>query len=202
MYRPASLCYVAGCTHTGQLIGDPGTNLVLSRTVGSDTHQLLAESSVTAERLELGNIAVGGGGNIRGTVNISDTLECRAGNWIFQPEADIISYGRHLIATSGTHRYLAPTDAPIEFDTVTIGPPPEGSLSVYFGTGQPVNIGVLDLNRGGVVDLEDYGLFQSCYSGSDQPPSASCARSVNADLDEDGDTDHDDYRLLFAAITQ
>ena len=57
-----------------------------------------------------------------------------------------------------------------------------------------------DLNGDGVIDLKDFLLFQFCYSGPGQPPSASCAKNVNADLDEDGDIDQDDYRLLFAAI--
>ena len=59
-----------------------------------------------------------------------------------------------------------------------------------------------DLNGDGVIDLRDYGLFQSCYFGSGQAPSVSCAKSVNADLDEAGDVDQDDYSLLFAAIDQ
>ena len=59
-----------------------------------------------------------------------------------------------------------------------------------------------DLNADGVIDLKDFGLFQPCYSGPGQTPSAICAKSVNADLDVDGDIDHDDYRLLFVALTQ
>ena len=59
-----------------------------------------------------------------------------------------------------------------------------------------------DLNGDGLIDLKDYALFQSCYAGSGEGPSALCAKSVNADLDQDGDIDHNDYSLLFAAITQ
>ena len=59
-----------------------------------------------------------------------------------------------------------------------------------------------DLSGDGLIDLRDYALFQSCYAGPGQAPSASCAESVNADLDEDGDIDHDDYSLLFVALTQ
>lgn len=87
------------------------------------------------------------------------------------------------------------------FDTVTA---PDHYEVVYSPTAVTLQLTgpSPDLNGDGLFDLKDYGFFQSCYSGSGQPPSPSCAEGVNADLDEDGDIDHDDFRLLFAAITQ
>ncbi len=137
------LVLTRGGTHTGQLLGDLGTNMRLHGN-GGDTSELLATSSIVVDNLELS----GGTGNIRGMVNITDTLEIFNGNWTFQPEANIVSYGAHLIGTNGTHRFLAPIGAPIAFDTVSLGPASQGGLSVYFDTGQPVNAGQFDLNKG------------------------------------------------------
>ena len=130
----------SGGTHSGDLLGDPGAKLMLR-----GTHELLGGSRVVVDSLKLDS---SNGGNIRGSVNISDTLECNAGTWTFQPEANIINYGRHLIAMVGTHRFLAPTDASIDFETVTVGPASEGSESLYFDTSQPVNVGDFDLIKG------------------------------------------------------
>jgi len=131
-----------GGTHSGNLLGDTGASISLSR-----THELTETSNVAVEALEL---ASSNGGNIHGTMNISDTLTCSSGVWTIHPDATIVDYGRHLIATAGTHKFFAPTDAPVDFDTVTIGRPAEGGLSVYFDTGQPINTASLRIDGGAV----------------------------------------------------
>ncbi len=165
------LVLARGGVHTGLLASDIGANLVLSG-FGANTTELLASSSVVADKFELASTS----GNIRGSVNIVDTLACSGGTWTFHPEANVIDYGRHFIATrAGNTNFLAPTNGPINFDTVDIGPPTQGAISVHFDTGQPFNItdftltssvvdGSSPINIGGSFSWRGNGRF---FSGGD-----------------------------------
>lgn len=57
-------------------------------------------------------------------------------------------------------------------------------------------LGDLDLNCG--VDLDDFTLFQECFTGPDEPFSEGCAA---ADLDDDGDVDFLDFGTLQVVFT-
>jgi hypothetical protein len=54
-----------------------------------------------------------------------------------------------------------------------------------------------DLNGDGLIDLDDFRLFQACFRGQDNPPSPNCPDGVNADLDFDDDVDLDDYNVFY-----
>jgi len=149
-------------THSGLLLGDSSTVVSFG---GAGPHAMLAPSILDVETLEF----FSGQGDFRGTVNIGDTLDARFGTYTFHPEAEILSYGQHLSATIGntgasaTVHFLAPTDAPIEFETVTVGPTgSEGNPAIHFNTGQPVEIGDLLIRRGhihGNSSINIHGTF-------------------------------------------
>jgi len=57
-----------------------------------------------------------------------------------------------------------------------------------------------DLNRDGLVNLLDVQLFQQCFSGANVNDSPNCMAGINADLDQDGDVDLEDFRSLQSAM--
>ncbi len=133
-------------SHTGQLLGDPGT--IISFTgLGSDNHSLLPGSNFDVSSVKF----FSGSGDFRGRVNIADTIESSGGIYRFQPEADIVSYGNHLSVTgtptgsSGTVHFKAPTDRPISFGTVSMT---GGNQQIHFETGQEVHIQDFMLSSG------------------------------------------------------
>lgn len=56
-----------------------------------------------------------------------------------------------------------------------------------------------DIDNDGDIDVNDYGVFQTCFDGPGNPPHSGCPEFADADLDNDGDVDLDDYGLFFAA---
>ena len=61
------------------------------------------------------------------------------------------------------------------------------SDAAVVGLAEPIN------NLDGDVDQTDFGLFQICLSGADQPHPERCP---DRDFDDDGDVDGDDHGLL------
>ncbi|HNO78519.1 MAG TPA: hypothetical protein PKN33_10710 [Phycisphaerae bacterium] len=57
-----------------------------------------------------------------------------------------------------------------------------------------------DLDCDGDRDLEDYGLFERCLAGPNQPPATLCGDGVDADLDDDNDVDLADFVLIATSI--
>lgn len=57
--------------------------------------------------------------------------------------------------------------------------------------------GVADMDCDGDVDMEDFGHFQFCYSGSSTPPANGCG---DADLDDDNDVDANDFAMFKACM--
>ncbi len=135
--QTATLTLNGGGTHTGDVRSEPGTLLKLGGTT-----DFLPGSTLVAESVEL----LSGTGTMRGSVNISDTMSVTGHAWTFTDEADIINYGPHLNVVLGKVTFEGPTDAPMAFDTVTIGPG-NSSCLVYFNSGQPVNINTLTMNN-------------------------------------------------------
>lgn len=56
---------------------------------------------------------------------------------------------------------------------------------------------VPDYDHDGDVDMEDFGRFQACLSGSAEPHSTDCE---DADLDKDGDADRDDFAVFLECL--
>lgn len=84
-----------------------------------------------------------------------------------------------------------------QFDTVTLPPPYEIRYK-----DQDVRLIVPlpgDLDENGFANLYDWYLFTLCFNGSDNPPALTCSPDVDADLDNDGDVDFDDARIIVAA---
>ena len=84
-----------------------------------------------------------------------------------------------------------------QFDTVTLPPPYEIRYK-----DQDVRLIVPlpgDLDENGFANLYDWYLFTLCFNGSDNPPALTCSPDVDADLDNDGDVDFDDVRIIVAA---
>ncbi|MCH8146880.1 MAG: hypothetical protein IH987_02670 [Planctomycetes bacterium] len=131
-----------GGVHSGELRSDPGTLLKLTGTT------LLPGSSLIADDIELG------WGSARGNVDISGTMIVTGGTWTFTNTANIVSYGPDLIVSPGADDsakvfFEAPTDAPIAFDTITIGNG-QSLGTVQFNTGQPVNVNTLTMLRAAI----------------------------------------------------
>ncbi len=140
--QSGTLSLGGGGTYSGVVRSDPGTLLKLGKTT-----EFLPESMLIADDIELYS---GTNATIGGTVNISGSILVNGGTWTFTDEADIVSYGPELTLDTGTIRFEAPTDEPIEFDTVTVGTNTSGGKVVEFYTGQPVNIGTLNLIKGNI----------------------------------------------------
>ena len=58
-----------------------------------------------------------------------------------------------------------------------------------------------DLDRDGDVDLNDFLVFQRCYSGAGSPPTPECPTNIVADMDYDGDVDLSDFLILQKSFT-
>ncbi len=125
--------------HTGDVLSDADTRLILG-----GTQTFTSTSSITAETLEL---AAGNNKSvIHGTVNVSDRINVKGGgNWRVADDATIVDLGDHLYAERGRVTFNSPTDRPIELETLTITSPGEGSGTVKFDTGQPVNVTQFDM---------------------------------------------------------
>jgi hypothetical protein len=134
-----------GGTHSGIVLSDPGTTLMLR-----GPHDFLPSSSLIADHLLLDYALGGNTGYIRGTVDIASFIECVDHKWEFTSEANIVDYGPLLSVITGGLTFLAPTDRSIQFDRVTIGPSPPGETvtRVSFDTGQPINASTLGFYSG------------------------------------------------------
>lgn len=124
-----------GGSNTGEIRGDAGTLLTIER-----AHPMSASSTLIADDIRF---AGQGTTEIRGSVNIADTLTMDGGICTFMSEADVSSYGQNLSIVSGTVQFQAPTAGP----TFTLS---NASIAgnVQFGTGQPVNIATLTFVSG------------------------------------------------------
>src|SRR5690606_1474222 len=56
-----------------------------------------------------------------------------------------------------------------------------------------------DLDRDGDVDQDDFGHFQACITGADEPQTL--PDCVRARLDDDADVDADDFNLFAACVS-
>ncbi len=129
-----------GGTHTGDVVGDPGTVLGF----GGD-HTFSMSSNLTATEIDCYS---GNNSTVHGTVNISGTIKGTGATWTFADDANIIDFGDHLYVERGRINFDAPPDQPIDFETVTITSPGEGSGRVDFNTGQPVNVDTFTMVTG------------------------------------------------------
>ncbi|MHC5112332.1 MAG: hypothetical protein ACYTHJ_20945 [Planctomycetota bacterium] len=120
-------------THNGGVTSDPGTTLGFQ-----GVHTFTPSSALTAETVVLQS---GNGSVVHGTVNISERIDGTGAIWSFADDATIIDYGNHLYVERGSVEFNAPVDQAIDFETVTITTPGESSGTIYFNTGQPVNVG-------------------------------------------------------------
>ncbi len=126
-------------THTGDLLGDEGTTLGFG-----GNHTLTQSSTLVADTVEF----ISGTSMDHGTVNISDTINGTGAIWTFAEDANIISYGDHLYVERGRVNFLAPADASIDLQTITITTGGESSGQVDFNTGQPVNVEDFTMTKG------------------------------------------------------
>ncbi len=155
-------------THSGQFICDAGTQLTLSANGGAQ--EFLPASSISTPTLEF----TGGTGNIHGTVDIAEGIVGRGGTWTFAADAHIVDYGDEVFVDRGRINFDAPPDQPIDLATVTITSPGEGSGSVDFDTGQPVNVETFTMITGGLYGsspINVSGTF-NWRNGSIQPGGA------------------------------
>ena len=58
-----------------------------------------------------------------------------------------------------------------------------------------------DFDEDGDVDLGDFAVLQSCFSGDDGPPTSACPVGVCSDLNGDGDVDLGDYAIFNEGYT-
>jgi len=151
--------FSGGGTNTGTILGLPGTLLRFN-----GTHEMTPASSLTADDIRFFNPNA----NIRGAVNIADSLTVDGGICTFTNEADVTSYGQHLHLRTGTARFEAPMAGPaLAFDTVTIGDlNAEGGMVVRFNTGQPASINTLNLVEGNIEGADPITINNSFVWGT------------------------------------
>jgi len=153
------ISFSGGGTNNGTILGLPGT---LLRVAG--TYEMTPASSLTADDIRFSSVTA----NIRGTVNIADTLTMDGGTCTFTNEADVTSYGQHLYLRTGTARFEAPTTSPVvAFDTATIGElNAEGGKVVRFSTGQAASINTLNLVEGNIEGVDPITINNSFVWGT------------------------------------
>lgn len=151
--------FSGGGSHSGTILGLPGTLLRFN-----GTHEMSPASSLTADDIRFFNVAA----NIRGAVNIADTLTMDGGICTFTNEANVTSYGLHLYLRTGTARFEAPaTGQTLLFDTVTIGElSAEGGKVARFNTGQPASINTMNLIEGNIEGVDPITINNSFVWGT------------------------------------
>lgn len=133
-----------GGTHSGEVRSDPGTTLRLG-----GPHEFLPSSTLTAERLILES---GSGSFVRGTVDVSNSLECVGSTWTFTDEANIVDYSPLLSVVQGSLTLESPADHAVAFEEIIVGPSPPSSPSsnATFDSGQPVITATFGIYNGSV----------------------------------------------------
>ncbi len=95
--QSGTLRLARGGSHTGQLIADPGTILLIQ----GGQHEFLAGSSIVAPDVEFAS-GISGENRIRGIYHVSNSTKSTGHHTYFEPSADVIDYGDHLIIDGGT----------------------------------------------------------------------------------------------------
>jgi len=161
--RTGNLTLSHGGTHSGFVIGDPGTLLRLN-----GPHDFLASSSLVGDDITFGNANFSVNSFVRGELNIADVLLIAGGICTITSDADVASYGQHLIVTSGSARLEAPSDDPlVTVAAVTIGDTTtEGSKDARFNTGQPVTFNTLNLVKGDIHGVDPITIHNAFIWGT------------------------------------
>jgi T5SS/PEP-CTERM-associated repeat protein len=183
--------FLAGTLHVGTFDGDltnqggtlaPGDSAGSTTIVGDYTQGATATLDIEIGGDQPGEFDVL---TVTGTATLAGELRV----------ADIEPF---VPAAGGAFVVLAAADVVGTFESATM----PAHYEVLYG---PTTVTVqsvapsADLNQDGVVDLVDFGLFQTCFNGSNQPPSPNCMKGVNADLDQEGDVDLNDFVLFYEA---
>jgi len=79
---------------------------------------------------------------------------------------------------------------------VTTAPADATSYTLVYGSDQGGGAVDPDHDADGDVDLGDFGTFQLCFGGSNNPPAPTCPPGVDADCDGDGDVDLADFIIF------
>ena len=128
------------------------------------------------------------------------------GDPVSDPDGDVITHFWELInAPAGAEPVLSSYTSP---NTDVTGLTEEGTYTFTLSvidetevTTRDVTVAVVhqpgDLDYDFDVDMEDFGLFQACYSG---PGMASGPDCEPADLDDDGDVDQEDFAVFQECI--
>lgn len=129
------------------------------------------------------------------------------------PARTMLEYGPdsslpHTVVKPGLHtaHYVDLTGLPkgiYNYRVSAAEPNPDGGESLVMRSPirsfQVVILQPGDMDDDGDVDLEDFGLFQACYSGAGVPQTDD--HCVEARIDADEDVDHDDFGLFQACMT-
>lgn len=135
--QTGEMYFYFGGTNNGEIRGDPGTLLTFN-----NAHEMSPASTLIADDI---TFTGQGTSNIRGAVNIADTVTDDGGTLVFTDEANVASYGQHLNLVSGTVQYQAAMAGPVlDLTTVTV------RGNVYFNAPQPVSIDTLTLATGSI----------------------------------------------------